>query len=150
MRGRSCLLRARYGATIRTPSSTSWRMVSRGMFGSWGCGFMNLQDARAGATIPGMTGDETWIGGKPGHDAPVTLVEYDRAWPALYEREAERIRSLLGERVLRLEHVGSTSVPELVAKPIIDILLVVAEPADEPAYVPALESGGYVLRIREP
>jgi GrpB-like predicted nucleotidyltransferase (UPF0157 family) len=56
----------------------------------------------------------------------------------------------LGERVLRLEHVGSTSVPGLVAKPIIDILLVVADPADEAAYLPALERAGYVLRIREP
>jgi GrpB-like predicted nucleotidyltransferase (UPF0157 family) len=47
-----------------------------------------------------------------------------------------RIRAVLGERVLRLEHIGSTSVPELAAKPIIDILLVVADPADEPAYLP--------------
>jgi GrpB-like predicted nucleotidyltransferase (UPF0157 family) len=56
----------------------------------------------------------------------------------------------LGGGVLRLEHVGSTSVPGLVAKPIIDILLVIADPANEAAYVPALERAGYVLRIREP
>src|SRR5262249_27232018 len=48
------------------------------------------------------------------------------------------------------EHTGSTSVPGLAAKPIIDITLVVADSADEPAYVPALEAAGYVLRIREP
>jgi GrpB-like predicted nucleotidyltransferase (UPF0157 family) len=52
--------------------------------------------------------------------------------------------------VLALEHVGSTSVPGLPAKPIVDMLLIVADPADEPAYLPALEAAGYVLRLREP
>lgn len=83
-------------------------------------------------------------------DGPIQLVEYDPRWPALFAREAERIRGVLGERVVRIEHIGSTSVPGLVAKPIIDILLVVADSADEPSYLPALEAGGYVLRIREP
>jgi GrpB-like predicted nucleotidyltransferase (UPF0157 family) len=84
------------------------------------------------------------------HDAPVTLVAYSAQWPVQYEREARRIRSALGERVLLLEHVGSTSVPGLIAKPVIDICLVVTDPADEQAYVPALEGAGYVLRFREP
>jgi GrpB-like predicted nucleotidyltransferase (UPF0157 family) len=83
-------------------------------------------------------------------DGPIHLADYDPAWPALYAREAARIRSLLVDRVRLLEHVGSTSVPGLPAKPIIDIVLAVADSADEPAYVPALEGGGYVLRIREP
>jgi GrpB-like predicted nucleotidyltransferase (UPF0157 family) len=83
-------------------------------------------------------------------DGPIHLADYDSAWPALYEREAARIRSVLGERVLLLEHAGSTSVPGLSAKPVIDIVLALADPADEPAYVPALEAAGYVLRIREP
>ena len=73
-----------------------------------------------------------------------------RRGPALYEREAARIRSLLGDRVRLLEHAGSTSVPGLAAKPIIDIELAVPDSADEPAYVPDLEAGGYVLRGREP
>jgi GrpB-like predicted nucleotidyltransferase (UPF0157 family) len=81
---------------------------------------------------------------------PVELSEPDPAWPALFEREADRIRSLLGDDALVVEHVGSTSVPGLPAKPIIDILLVVPDSGDEPAYVPRLEAGGYVLRIREP
>jgi GrpB-like predicted nucleotidyltransferase (UPF0157 family) len=68
----------------------------------------------------------------------------------LYAREEARIRRALGDRVLRIEHIGSTSVPGLAAKPIIDMLLAVANTADEPAYVPALEAAGYVLRIREP
>jgi GrpB-like predicted nucleotidyltransferase (UPF0157 family) len=81
---------------------------------------------------------------------PVVLADYDPKWPVLFEREADRIRGILGELALRIEHVGSTSVPKLAAKPIIDIVLVVADSADEPAYVAPLEAAGYVLRIREP
>jgi len=91
-----------------------------------------------------------WVAEPPRLDGPVRLAEYDPGWPALYDREAARIRSVLGERVLRLEHVGSTSVPGLAAKPIIDILLVVADPADEPSYVTSLERAGYRVVIREP
>jgi GrpB-like predicted nucleotidyltransferase (UPF0157 family)/ubiquinone/menaquinone biosynthesis C-methylase UbiE len=89
-------------------------------------------------------------GAPPQLNSTVTLVEYDPEWPKLFEREAERIRGVLGERVLVLEHVGSTSVPGLCAKPIIDILLVVPDSADEDAYVPDLEAAGYRLVIREP
>src|SRR5215208_918490 len=81
---------------------------------------------------------------------PVQLVAYDPAWPQLFAQEAERVRTALGNRVLLLEHVGSTSVPGLAAKPWIDLVLVVADSADEPSYVPALEAAGYELRIREP
>ena len=84
------------------------------------------------------------------HNATIDLVEYDPEWPRLFEREAERIRDALGAKALRIEHVGSTSVPGLAAKPIIDIDLVVADSSDEDAYVPQLEAAGYVLRIREP
>ena len=90
------------------------------------------------------------VGELAAHDAPVRLVDYDPDWPRLYAREGQRIRGALGNRVVALEHVGSTSVPGLAAKPIIDILLVVADSADEAAYVPQLEGAGYVLRIREP
>jgi GrpB-like predicted nucleotidyltransferase (UPF0157 family) len=90
------------------------------------------------------------IGARRRVDGPIHLAAYDPAWPGQYEREAARIRGLLGERVLLLEHAGSTSVPGLSAKPIIDIVLGVADPADESSYVPPLEAGGYVLRIREP
>jgi GrpB-like predicted nucleotidyltransferase (UPF0157 family) len=80
----------------------------------------------------------------------VVIADYDAAWPATFSLEARRLRGVLGERVLQLEHVGSTSVPGLPAKPIIDMLLVVANSADEPAYVPDLFGAGYVLRHREP
>ena len=80
----------------------------------------------------------------------VALVDYDPAWPVLFARENERIKSALGAKALSIEHVGSTSLPGLPAKPIIDILLVVESSADEKSYLPALEAAGYVLRIREP
>ena len=83
-------------------------------------------------------------------NGPVRLVEYDPAWPGLFRREADRLRRALGERALLVEHTGSTSVPGLAAKPIVDILLVVPDSSDEARYVPALEAAGYVLRIREP
>ena len=83
------------------------------------------------------------------HGKPIELADYDPAWPELYEREAEKIRTALGEHALGLEHAGSTSVPGLAAKPIIDIVLTVADSADEDAYVPALEAAGYELTIRE-
>jgi GrpB-like predicted nucleotidyltransferase (UPF0157 family) len=80
----------------------------------------------------------------------ITVCDYDPAWPDRYEREATGISRALGDRVVRLEHVGSTSVPGLPAKPIIDIVLEVPDSADEPAYAGDLEAAGYVLRIREP
>jgi GrpB-like predicted nucleotidyltransferase (UPF0157 family) len=82
--------------------------------------------------------------------ARIRIVDYDPRWPHLFEREAERIRSILADRALRVEHIGSTSVPTLPAKPTIDILLVVADSAEESEYVPALEQAGYQLHIREP
>ena len=79
----------------------------------------------------------------------ILIVDYDPQWPELFRHEADKIRGVLGGRALRIEHTGSTSVPRLAAKPIIDMLLVVTDSADEDKYVPALEGAGYVLRIRE-
>lgn len=90
------------------------------------------------------------VGATPPHNNVITLAEYDPAWPQVYAQKAAAIRVALGERALLLEHVGSTSVPGLAAKPLIDILLVVADSADEATYVPALEAQGYILRVREP
>jgi GrpB-like predicted nucleotidyltransferase (UPF0157 family) len=82
--------------------------------------------------------------------ARIELREYDPTWPRLYAREAARIRSALGGRVVRLEHAGSTAVPGLAAKPILDLVLEVADAADEAAYLPAMQAAGYALRLREP
>jgi len=90
------------------------------------------------------------IGELSPHRATVELAEYDPAWPELYRREEEKIRRALGQRALLVAHAGSTSVPGLAAKPIIDVVLEVADTTEEGAYVPPLEAAGYVLRIREP
>jgi GrpB-like predicted nucleotidyltransferase (UPF0157 family) len=84
------------------------------------------------------------------HGGPIELVEYDPAWRELFARDARQIAAAPGSRALGIEHVGSTAVPGLTAKPIIDILLVVADSAREEAYARALEAAGYALRIREP
>jgi GrpB-like predicted nucleotidyltransferase (UPF0157 family) len=80
----------------------------------------------------------------------IVLVDYDPEWPRLFEREAARVRAILGSQVLRLEHTGSTSVRGLAAKPIIDMTLEIPDSSDESRYVPAMEGSGYILRIREP
>ncbi|MEU2177893.1 GrpB family protein [Nocardia sp. NPDC019219] len=80
----------------------------------------------------------------------VVLEEYNGAWPDWYAEEEAAIRAALGDVALRIEHTGSTSVPGLAAKALIDILLLVPEAADEAAYLPALEAAGYALRIRQP
>jgi GrpB-like predicted nucleotidyltransferase (UPF0157 family) len=87
-------------------------------------------------------------GAKPTTD--IGVVPYDPAWPGTYERVAHLVRIALGPRVLDLAHVGSTAVPDLAAKPVIDIDLTVADSDDEASYVPALQKHGFRLLIREP
>ena len=90
------------------------------------------------------------IGERQPIDSTIYLAPYDPAWASMFVQQAKRIRQALGVRVLLLEHAGSTSVPNLSAKPVIDMILAVADSADEPAYAALLETYGYVLRIREP
>jgi len=87
-------------------------------------------------------------GGAP--EIGIEVTDPDPAWPRQFDGLADRIRDALGWRVLQLEHVGSTSVPGLAAKPVIDIDLTVADPGREQDYVPALEAIGFRLTIREP
>jgi GrpB-like predicted nucleotidyltransferase (UPF0157 family) len=94
-------------------------------------------------------GASAWLpGAAPA--AEIEIAEPDPAWPSQYAALASRIRGALGWRALHLEHVGSTSVPGLAAKPVIDIDLAVADPGREHAYIPALEAAGFTLVIREP
>jgi GrpB-like predicted nucleotidyltransferase (UPF0157 family) len=88
------------------------------------------------------------IGGIEKRD--IKIVDYDQDWPKEFEKHRNLISGALGPAALRIEHIGSTSVPGLAAKPIIDILVVVANSADESAYLPQLERAGYTLRVREP
>jgi len=98
---------------------------------------------------PPPPGLSPWVG--PAEQVrQIEIVDPDAAWPEIFEMLRSRIVGALGDRVLAIEHVGSTSVPGLAAKPIIDIDLTVADTDDEDAYVPALETLGFVLRVREP
>lgn len=98
---------------------------------------------------PPPPGASAWVpGAGPGTD--IRIEEPDPAWSAWYDELADRIRTALGWRALHVEHVGSTAVPGLPAKSIIDVDLTVADPDDEDAYVPALEAAGFELRVREP
>ena len=86
------------------------------------------------------------IGGPEG--GRVRLSPYRPEWAERFAAERERIAAALGPSAERIEHVGSTSVPGLDAKPIVDILVAVADPAD-PSVCAALEATGYVLRVHE-
>lgn len=80
----------------------------------------------------------------------VVVADYAPAWPERFRREEGKIRAALGGAALSVEHIGSTSVPGLAAKPVVDILLVVEDSGGETSYLPAMEGAGYVLRVREP
>jgi GrpB-like predicted nucleotidyltransferase (UPF0157 family) len=95
-------------------------------------------------------GADPFVDARASQPYEIRVVEYDDRWPGEFARVEARIRDALGERVLEIHHVGSTSVPGLPAKPVIDVDLVVADPADEAAYLPALVAAGFVHTIREP
>ena len=96
-----------------------------------------------------MTNETTGlIGGVEKCD--IKIVNYDRSWPHKFHKHARIIADALGPEALRIEHIGSTSVPGLAAKPIIDILVVVADSSNERKYLPQLLAAGYSLRVREP
>ncbi|HVX13215.1 MAG TPA: GrpB family protein [Pirellulales bacterium] len=88
------------------------------------------------------------IGGVEGRK--IEIVDYDPRWPEVFREQSRAIVAALGDSALRIEHIGSTSVPGLAAKPIVDILLVVPDAANEADYLPRLEAAGYRLRVREP
>lgn len=91
--------------------------------------------------------DRVLIGGS--EELDVRLADYSEAWPKRFEAERRRIEASLGPTACRVEHVGSTAVPGLAVKPIVDIMVTVDDPDDESSYVPRLEQAGYVLRARE-
>ena len=98
---------------------------------------------------PPPPGADPWVAGAA-PDTSIEVVDPDPGWPQHYDSLAGRIRDALGWRMLQLEHVGSTSVAGLPAKPIIDIDLTVADPGCEQDYIPALEATGFRLKVREP
>lgn len=94
-------------------------------------------------------GQSAFLPGK-GPRTDIEVVPYNPEWPASYLLLRERVHAALGDRVLEIDHVGSTAVPGLAAKPVIDITLIVADSAEETAWVPDLEAVGFELVIREP
>jgi len=106
-------------------------------------------DANGFLRVQTAAGIETVIAGGV-RERQIRIVEYNTRWPELYAAEDDRIRQALGFRAVRIEHVGSTAVTGLVAKPVIDVLLAVANSADEGAYADMLGGAGYTLRLREP
>src|SRR5512140_302026 len=104
----------------------------------------NLSPDREAALLAATVGATEELNGR------VTLVPYRPEWPIEFRDIMERLQTELGPAALLIEHVGSTSVPGLNAKPIIDVVLVTQDSANEPSYVPALQRLGYELRFREP
>ena len=92
--------------------------------------------------------DSVLIGGRERRE--VVIADYDAGWPRRFDAERERIEQALGGAALTIEHIGSTAVPGLAAKPIVDMLVTVADVGDEPSYGPAVGRAGYELRVREP
>jgi GrpB-like predicted nucleotidyltransferase (UPF0157 family) len=92
--------------------------------------------------------EEVLIGGR--EERLVVVAEPDPRWPEVFERHRAAIARALGPRARRIDHVGSTSVPGLAAKPIVDIQVTVDDPEDDPGFSLALERLGYELRVREP
>ncbi len=90
------------------------------------------------------------VGEPPTRWQSIVLEDYDPAWVDRFAAASSALHDALGDLIIDVEHIGSTSVPGLAAKPIIDIDLLVADTADEPRYVPTLERLGYRLVLREP
>jgi len=80
----------------------------------------------------------------------IDVVDYDPRWPDAAQRIAKRIQTALGLRALRIEHIGSTAVPGLPAKPVIDLDVMVADPAAEHSWLPQMQDAGFLLTVREP
>ncbi|MEY2447991.1 MAG: N-methylhydantoinase, partial [Acidimicrobiaceae bacterium] len=119
--------------TIQMAAGDVLRMLTPGG-GGWG---------RAPGPVEGVT----VFGERDG--SLVRIVEYDLSWPARFAAERDRIASALGPVARRIEHIGSTSVPGLAAKPVVDVMVTVDDPDDDGALVPALIGAGYVLRVIE-
>lgn len=92
--------------------------------------------------------DAVLIGGR--EPVSVTITDYDESWPVRFAQVQRRVEQALTATALSVEHIGSTSVPGLAAKPVIDMLVTVRSVGDEAAYVRPLEQVGFVLRVREP
>ncbi len=83
------------------------------------------------------------------HKANLAVVPYQSGWKELFEREADLLRSVLGEKALCIEHIGSTSIPGMVAKPIVDIMVAVVSLSQATKLIPVVEALGYEYEPRD-
>ena len=79
-------------------------------------------------------------------DRAYKLVAHNPAWGQEYKRQAAHLREILGDVIIQIEHIGSTALPDIVAKPQIDILVKVRNLEEVRNHVPDLESHGYTSR----
>lgn len=93
--------------------------------------------------------ENPWVAGKP-KITSISIEPYSPDWKKVFQNQKAKIKDALGNTALTIEHIGSTAVPELHAKPIIDIDLIVKNPNQEESYIPMLKKIGYELIIREP
>ena len=94
-----------------------------------------------------LTDEEVYVGGP--EKRPIVIVGYRPEWVAPFAAERDRIVGALGSTAVRVEHIGSTSVPGLGAKPIVDIQVAVPDIAADVSFAPRLVAAGYVVRVRE-
>jgi GrpB-like predicted nucleotidyltransferase (UPF0157 family) len=106
---------------------------------------VELTDSVMPVIWPGFARTE----GSERHDLHLEVVAYDPSWPDRYQWWRDRLTGQLGDTALRIEHVGSTAVPGLPAKPVIDVQVSVADPEDESGYVAQIERAGVQLHSRD-
>jgi len=92
--------------------------------------------------------EQVLVGGREAR--AIVIVDYDASWPERFVAHRDRVARALGPMACSIEHIGSTAVPGLGAKPIIDLLVAVKDPDEESVMVPAMTAAGYQLRVREP
>lgn len=124
------------------------RLVAAPVGTPWGS--LNARIDGPGGQQLTVYSSDVYVADRPRLDGQVELAEPDPAWPSTAADLMRDVRDALGTTALVLAHVGSTSVPGLAAKPVLDLVLGVPDPVDEAAYVPALEPLGYHLHLREP
>lgn len=145
---------ARAGAeVVAPPTRTPWESLNARLEGPAGLQLTIWSDDAGAAprSVEEVVAGPEWVSDGPSRvDGPVHLADADPTWQETGAQRVAAVRSALGPAALLVEHAGSTSIPGLVAKPIVDLVLAVADPDDEASYVDPLAPLGFVLRHREP
>jgi GrpB-like predicted nucleotidyltransferase (UPF0157 family) len=84
------------------------------------------------------------------HKHDLAVVPHQPGWIDLYQQEARLLRNTLGERAIQIKHIGSTAIPGMAAKPIIDMMVAIASLTQAQELIPVLETIGYIYRVSDP